>query len=200
MKAKTLSISAAALITSFIALAAMPHAQAHVTLEVPQATAGGPYKAVLRVGHACRAGGVTTALSVQIPDGVLHAKPMPKAGWAITLTHAALPKPVDPHGSSAAKAVTQITWTATSPQAALPDDYYDEFVLRAQLPKRSGAVWWKVVQTCDQEKVEWTQIPPASAHGTSAQESTHPAARLELISPAAAMPPSAPAPASHHHH
>ncbi|MDB5644105.1 MAG: hypothetical protein JWN07_3422, partial [Hyphomicrobiales bacterium] len=49
-------------------------AQAHVTLEKSEATAGQPYKGVLRVGHGC-SGSPTTSLSVEIPDGVVAVKP-----------------------------------------------------------------------------------------------------------------------------
>jgi periplasmic copper chaperone A len=53
-------------------------AQAHVTLEEPQALAGAGYKAVLRVGHGCE-GTATHTVVVRVPAGFRGAKPMPKA-------------------------------------------------------------------------------------------------------------------------
>ena len=55
-------------------------ASAHVTLENHQATVGLSYKAVFAVPHGC-AGSATVKIRVQIPEGVVAAKPMPKFGW-----------------------------------------------------------------------------------------------------------------------
>ena len=74
------------------ALSATP-ARAHVELETDQAPAGSSYKAVLMVPHGC-AGSPTVALRVQIPDGVVGAKPMPKPGWTVTTVVGKLANPV----------------------------------------------------------------------------------------------------------
>ncbi|TIW66477.1 MAG: DUF1775 domain-containing protein, partial [Mesorhizobium sp.] len=57
-------------------------ALAHVTLETQEAPVGSTYKAVLRVPHGCE-GKATTAVRVQIPEGVISVKPMPKPGWTL---------------------------------------------------------------------------------------------------------------------
>ena len=57
-------------------------AYAHVTLEGRQAAIGTWYKAVFAVPHGC-AGSATTKIRVQIPDGVIDVKPMPKPGWNV---------------------------------------------------------------------------------------------------------------------
>jgi len=62
-------------------LAATP-ALAHVELEKNTAPAGGDFKLVFMVPHGC-AGSATVGLRVKIPDGVIKAKPMPKAGWTL---------------------------------------------------------------------------------------------------------------------
>jgi uncharacterized protein YcnI len=59
-------------------------AQAHVTLEEPAAVANTSYKAVLRITHGCE-GSATHTVRVQVPDGFLGAKPMPRG---IHLQHA----------------------------------------------------------------------------------------------------------------
>jgi len=55
---------------------------AHITLETQEAAVGSTYKAVLRVPHGCD-GKATTAVRVQIPEGVIAVKPMPKPGWTL---------------------------------------------------------------------------------------------------------------------
>lgn len=67
-------------------------AQAHVSLEEPQALAGGSYKAVLRIGHGCE-GTATHTLSVRVPAGFRGAKPMPKTGWSLSIERAAPAQP-----------------------------------------------------------------------------------------------------------
>ena len=75
MRSNTLLIATAAL------LAASP-AVAHITLEGKQAAVGSYYKAVFAVPHGC-AGSATIKLRVQIPEGVIGVKPMPKPGWSL---------------------------------------------------------------------------------------------------------------------
>jgi uncharacterized protein YcnI len=131
---------------------------AHVTLADQAALAGTTYRATLRVGHGCD-GAATTAIRVSIPAGFKGAKPMPKPGWTLALS------------------ATDITWTAT-PGNALPDAYYDEFVLRGGLPATAGAMWFKVLQSCEKGSVDWADIP---APGTDAHSLKTPAALLEII-------------------
>lgn len=54
----------------------------HITLETQEAPVGSTYKAVLRVPHGCE-GKATIAVRVQIPEGVIGVKPMPKPGWTL---------------------------------------------------------------------------------------------------------------------
>ena len=56
-------------------------AQAHAVLESKKAPAASTYKAVLRVGHGCE-GSPTKSIRVQIPEGVIAVRPMPKPGWS----------------------------------------------------------------------------------------------------------------------
>jgi uncharacterized protein YcnI len=171
-------------------LVAAQAALAHVTLENPKATAGEGYKAVLRVGHACSADGATTALSVLIPDGVTNAKPMPKAGWAVVVKKIKLAEPLNVYGRTITEAVQEITWTATSKEAAIRDDQYDEFIVRGTLPAKAGVLWWKTIQTCDNGKSEWVEVP---AQGIAVKGLKGPAAPLEVM-------PAEPASSAHAHH
>ena len=65
-------------ILAAVAVLVTSPALAHVTLETKQATVGSSYKAVFTVPHGC-AGSATTKIRVQIPEGVIGVKPMPKA-------------------------------------------------------------------------------------------------------------------------
>ncbi|TJV27417.1 MAG: DUF1775 domain-containing protein, partial [Mesorhizobium sp.] len=70
---------------------------AHITLEAPEAAVGSTYKAVLRVPHGCE-GKATTAVRVQIPEGVISVKPMPKAGWTLQVKNGRYEKSYQLHG------------------------------------------------------------------------------------------------------
>lgn len=157
---------------------------AHITLEDKAALAGASYKAILKVGHGCE-GSPTTAIKVIIPAGFAGAKPMSKVGWKLDIKTAKLAEPYDNHGKLVTDDVSEITWTAASKDSWLPEAYYDEFVLRGGLPKKvnervgdSGAMWFKVLQTCDKGSNDWSQIP---ASGVDIKGLKTPAALLEII-------------------
>ncbi len=152
-------------------------AQAHVVLEEPAALAGGSYRASFRIGHGCGSS-PTTGIQVFIPAGVRGAKPMPKAGWTLTTRREPLAKPYDNHGKTVREDVVEISWTAQSPASALPDDWYEEFVLRATLPAQAGALWFRVLQTCASGQLDWADVP---AQGTSTRGMKTPAALLEVL-------------------
>lgn len=176
----TKSIAACALLT--LAGASF----AHVTLSESSAPAGSTYRATLRVGHGC---GVspTTEIKVLLPTGFKGAKPMPKAGWRLSVQRAALAQPYDNHGTLVTEDVSEITWTAATPDAWLPDGHYDEFVLRGGLPAAAGPLWFKVMQRCEQGVNAWVEVP---ASGTTTKDLTLPAALLNVV---------APQPATHQH-
>lgn len=165
------AVSAAAL------LVGASSAFSHVTLADANAPAGSTYRATLRVGHGC---GVspTTAIKVIVPAGFKGAKPMPKSGWALAVVKTKLAQPYDNHGTPVIEDVSEITWTASSPEFWLPDAHYDEFVFRGGLPAQAGALWFKVLQSCETGRTEWTEIP---ASGTQTKGLTSPAALLNVV-------------------
>ena len=153
---------------------------AHISLQQPRAEAGRPYEAVLRIGHGCD-GAATTGVVVQIPRGFEGAKPLPKAGWKVAV-----------QGGVA-------TWTAASPEAVLPSGQRGEFILAGTAPAEAGALWLKVLQTCQQGSRDWSQVP---AEGTSTKGMKFPAVLLQVVSPSdfAAPAGGAVAPADAHKH
>jgi len=153
-------------------LAATP-ALAHVELEKNTAPAGGDFKLVFMVPHGC-AGSATVGLRVKIPDGVIKAKPMPKAGWTLTTVSEKLAQPVQYYGKTLTEDVREIDWT----DGNLPDDYYDEFTIVAKLPDKPGAViYFPVIQQCAKGESRWIEIP---AQGQTGEDLKRPAPALIL--------------------
>ncbi len=157
-------------------LAATP-ASAHVTLEGRQATIGSAYKAVFAVPHGC-AGSATTRIRVQIPEGVIAAKPMPKAGWNVEIIKGKYAAEYDYHGTKYSEGVKEVVWSG----GKLPDDYYDEFVISTFLTgvlKPDTVLYFPVVQECEQGISRWIDIPE---QGSPMHEGKSPAPGVKLIS------------------
>lgn len=166
-------------VTALSLLCALHPAFAHVTLEQARAEAGGYYKAVLRVPHGCD-GSPTKAITVHLPPGVVGAKPMPKPGWKLETQIEKLAKPYMAHGKSIDERVAVISWSG----GRLLDSEYDEFVLRASLPAEPGMLRFRVLQECEQGRVDWSET---AAPG---KRTPYPAPVLEVT----------PAATGHHHH
>jgi periplasmic copper chaperone A len=149
----------------------------HVVLLEPAALASTSYRAAFRVGHGCD-GSPTTAIKVTLPAGFQGAKPMPHAGWVLSVRDEPLAKPYRSHGKEITRDVVEVTWTATSREHWLQDGWYDEFVLRGGLPEQAGPMWFKVLQTCEKGSNNWAELP---ASGTSTKGLKVPAALLEII-------------------
>lgn len=152
-------------------------AQAHITLDPPEAPAGSSYRAAFKVGHGCEGGAATKEIVVTMPEALLRgAKPMPKPGWTLTTRRRPLKTPYDSHGKPVTDELAEVRWTANGEADYLPDDWYDEFVLRASLPAEPGDVWFKVRQVCTQGEWNWAEVPSAAAPKPRA-----PAVRLKVM-------------------
>lgn len=165
------------IIVSCLALSWTAAAFPHVVLDEPAALAGTSYKAVLRVGHGCE-GSATIAITVLLPAGFQGAKPMPKPGWLLSTRREKLLQPYSSHGRQVTEDVTEVSWTAAAKESWLPDAWFDEFVLRGSLPAEAGPLWFKVRQTCEKGRIDWTQLPAA---GTSIQGLKSPAVLLDVL-------------------
>ncbi|MFG6490183.1 YcnI family protein [Roseateles sp. BYS78W] len=155
-------------------------AQAHITLDQPEAPAGTSYRAVFKVGHGCEGGAATKEIVVTLPEGLRGAKPMPHAGWTLTTKRRALKTPYESHGKPVTDELAEVRWTANGEANYLDDAWYDEFVLRASLPAEPGELWFKVRQVCTQGEWNWADIPAADKPAPRA-----PAVKL-TVKPAAA--------------
>lgn len=152
---------------------------AHITLETTEAPAGSTYKGVLRVGHGCE-GSPTVTLRVQIPDGVIAVKPMPKPGWTLDTTIEPYDVPAQYFDQTLTEGVREISWSGSS----LPDEWYDEFVFRGQLPQGEvgQVLHFPVVQECEEGVTRWIEIP---AEGQTSDDLEEPAPGVTLTAPVA---------------
>lgn len=132
---------------------------AHITLETQEAAVGSTYKAVLRVPHGCD-GKATIAVRVQIPEGVIAVKPMPKPGWTLQTEKGKYEKSYQLYGQAVTDGVKEVDWSGGS----LPDEFYDEFVFRGTLAADLPAgqtLYFPVVQECEGAVERWIEIPAA---------------------------------------
>jgi uncharacterized protein YcnI len=169
-------LRAALAAAALIALGHALPARAHATLEQPSAVAGSYHKAVVMIGHGCE-GQATHTVRITVPAGFNGAKPQPKPGWTLAIQREKLAQPYLSHGKEITDTVTQVTWTADSAAAQLPDAQYDEFVLRGQLPATPGPLWFKVQQLCPSGQLDWAEVP---ASGTSTKGLKSPAVLLNV--------------------
>jgi periplasmic copper chaperone A len=158
-----------------IAALAVSPASAHITLENREATIGSSYKAVFAVPHGC-AGSATIKIRVQIPEGVIAVKPMPKPGWNVEAIKGKYAGDYDYHGAKLSDGVREVVWSG----GKLSDDNYDEFVISTYLTatlKPNTTLYFPTVQECEQGISRWIDIPAeASAH-----ESKSPAPSVKLM-------------------
>lgn len=162
--------------TAAIGLTASP-VFAHVSLETKEAPVASTYKAVFRVPHGCE-GKPTIVVRVQIPEGVIAVKPQPKAGWTLEKVKGAYAKSYDYYGTPTSEGVKEVVWSGGS----LPDDEYDEFVVRGYLTgdlKTGETLYFPVVQECPDGAAErWIEIP---AEGQTSDDLEQPAPGIKLL-------------------
>jgi uncharacterized protein YcnI len=161
-----------------LALAAPQLAQpasAHVTLEVKEAKPGSGYKAVFRVPHGCD-GSATTGVSVEIPEGFIGVKPMPKPGWTVATESGPYARAYKHYHGDLAEGVKRVTWSG----GRLLDEHFDEFVVNGFVAREiAGAdvLHFPVRQTCEKGETYWAEI---AAEGQNPHSLDYPAATLLL--------------------
>jgi len=157
-------------------------ASAHVALETPQTAVGGGYKAVFSVPHGCE-GSPTIEVRIDIPEGVIGVKPMPKPGWTLAVSKGPYARSYAfYHGKQMSEGVRQVTWSGGS----LPDEYFDQFVVSTFIaseldPGRKLA--FPVTQKCESGELHWSEVP---AGGQDAHALKFPAPQLTLTGAAGA--------------
>src|SRR5262245_54615417 len=154
-----LRLFAGAGVTALSIIAAQSSAFAHITLATGETRGNTYYKAVLQVPHGCD-GQATQSIRVQIPEGVISVKPMPKPGWTLNITRGAYAKTYQSHGKAVNEGPKEIVWSGGS----LSDDNYDEFVFTSFISgdfTPGQTIYFPTVQKCVSGEMNWAEIPAA---------------------------------------
>ncbi len=175
---KFVNTAPAAILAAALTTALSTSAMAHATLEQQEAATGTTYKGVMRIGHGCD-GQATLKVRITLPEGVVAAKPMPKAGWEMETVTSDYAHSYDYYGRTLTSGVTEIIWSGS-----LEDAHYDEFTFRAKLHKSLDAdqtLYFPTVQECADGTNAWVEIP---AEGQDPHDLKKPAPGLHLVAPA----------------
>jgi uncharacterized protein YcnI len=149
-------------------------ANAHVTMQPAEATAGGYVQTAFSVAHGCE-GSPTVAVRIKLPEGVLSVKPQQKPGWSVETKMRKLEGPLPSlHGRTIQETVDEVTWRGGN----LPDNLFDTFGLVMKLPDAAGQpLYFPVVQECEKGVHRWIEIP---SDGQGRDELREPAPLLRL--------------------
>lgn len=175
MKRHTLPLAAALMLTA----ASIVTAFAHASLEKGEAS-NGSYKAVMRIPHGC-GDEATNTVRIELPEGFISAKPMPKAGWEVEVEKGDYAKTYMNHGKEVKSGVKAVIWKG----GELPTDFYDEFVISGTLAdaEAGAALAFPTTQTCKTGTVAWTEI---AKDGVDPHSLEHPAPLLKIAASDAA--------------
>ena len=113
--------------------------------------------------HGC-AGSPTVKMRVQIPEGVIAIKPMPKTGWSLEMVRGKYTAEYEFHGKKFSEGVKEVVWSG----GKLADGNYDEFVVSTFLTaglKPNTTLYFPVVQECEQGVSRWIDIPAGGQAG-----------------------------------
>jgi uncharacterized protein YcnI len=150
-------------------------AGAHAVLETGSAAVGASYKAVMKIGHGCN-GSATLKIRIQIPEGYIGVKPMPKPGWTLETVRGPYSKEYQSYHQTLKEGVKEIVWTGR-----LPDEFYDEFAVVGLLSdelQASSTLYFPTVQECEKGTHRWIEIPEP---GKTSRDYKEPAPGLKLL-------------------
>jgi uncharacterized protein YcnI len=139
-------------------LAAATEAAARATFAEKEVVQNQTARLTIRVPHGC-GDEATLRVRVQIPEGVISAQPMVKAGWELETVTGPYSTGHEVHGRTVTEGVREIIWSGE-----LPDAFYDEFVFRAHVTEQVPAgemLYIPVVQECATGAERWIEIPAA---------------------------------------
>ncbi len=145
------------------------------------------FAAFFKVERGCGAS-PTTALRVQIPEGVAVLNLPEKPGWTV-------------NAERAGARVTAVTW-----QGRLPSNEPDQFGLLVKLPSKPGPLYFATVQRCAADEIRWTDTSPGAKApapmvtlvAAAPNSHAHTASPIVIMQPwARATPPGAPTAAAY---
>ncbi|MCA0928022.1 YcnI family copper-binding membrane protein [Ruegeria profundi] len=153
-------------ITSFTAITSLlifaSQANAHVSLAETEVVQGETARLTLRIPHGC-GDEATLRVRVQIPEGLIAAQPMVKAGWTLETVIGEYRNSYEYYGSTVSEGVQEIIWSGE-----LLNAYYDEFVFRAWISDHVTAgetLYIPAIQECANSERYWIEIPEAGQDG-----------------------------------
>jgi uncharacterized protein YcnI len=165
-------IAGAVLATLSLLIATTAPVAAHVTIvDGSTVPSGGSAVIHFRVPHGCDGQPVDT-LTVQLPEGIVGAKPMAMAGW--TTTTEMVPADYELYGTRYTERVGTIRWEG----GPLPDNEFLDFAVRATFQLEPGAYTIPVVQGCGAASEAWIEV---AAEGQDPDELEHPAPVLTVV-------------------
>lgn len=173
MRHHLLQFAAASALAAF----SIAPAHAHATLETAAAAPGG-YKAVIRIPHGCD-GQATRTVRVELPEGFVDAKPMPKAGWSLAVESGDYAGTYDLHGRQVSSGAKAVVWS----DGELDDAHYDEFALWGTLAgvEEGTTLFFRTFQHCAGGEVAWNEIPHP---GQDPHALAHPAPGVTILAAA----------------
>ena len=162
-------------------LAVVVPALAHATFPDGSAVPQGGEGAVIhvRIPHGCN-GAPTDEVSVELPDGVINAKPEALAGW-VASTERVPSAPYTLWGTEYTDRVGVVTWSGGS----LPADQFLDFGISAIFDMEPGTYTVPVIQRCGADSVSWTEVP---AQGQTEDDLEHPAPTFTVVASGAEQP------------
>lgn len=155
--------AATAALTAGLVLAVPLAASAHVTVTPDAPVAGGYDVLTFAFGHGCD-GSPTTALRIDVPEGLDSVTPTIQPGWDI-----------DVERSASDGLVTQVTYTAQEP---VPDDRRATIALGVKYADDAASTLaFPVEQLCTDGATSWSEI---AAEGEDPHGLDHPAPTVSL--------------------
>jgi len=166
-----------------LAVATPLAASAHVTVTPDSATAGGSGVLTFAFSHGCE-GSPTTALRIELPDGITSVTPTIAPGWTID---------VERGGTAHDGLVERVTYTADSP---VPSGYRAALELSVGFGEDTAGetLAFPVTQVCEQGEVAWAEV---AEDGVDPHSLDAPAPVVAVASAAAAADESAAGHAGH---
>ena len=166
-----------AAVTAAAVLAAPAVAQAHVTLNPREVTAGSFSVMNVRVPNERDDAG-TTKVDVRFPDGFYSVLYKKVPGWKVRVFKEKLDQPVEREGLRITEQISRIVWTGNPKKGGIVrPGQFEEFPISTQVPQGEAGSFltFKAYQTYrDGERVRWSGAP----------EAEHPAPRVKLLAPA----------------